>query len=302
MVAVIDRLDTIEDRRPLRIDGAKPAVVEIHTAIRRNEAHVVRRKAGECFVQRLVGADKGFVEFQGLAAPLGDLVDVFSERVAVLHRQVLVDAAGDAKPRVDTPTAAGRCDDLLAKLADEDRPLADFREGFDYTDDVASRDRRLESEQEVGRSQMKEIQRVRLQHLTVMHQPPELFRRGCQQVHAGYHVHRLAGTEMMAHRTDTTQTLDDDWNFPVQPPLDESLEPAKLDNVEPSLFDLAGLIQPNGDLAVTFDARDRVDDDLAWPSADLRCAGLDVAHGWCPGMLCVIRISVVGRAAPAPCR
>ncbi len=106
--------------------------------------------------------------------------------------------ARDAQPRMDTP-AAGCSDDLLAEFADEDCPLANFREGFNYADDVALRDRRLEPEQEVRRSQVEEIQSVRLQNLAVMHQSPHLFRRRRQLVHASDSIHRLAGAEMMAH-------------------------------------------------------------------------------------------------------
>jgi hypothetical protein len=57
--------------------------------------------------------------------------------------------------------------------------------------------------------------------------------------------------------------LDDDGNLPVQSSLDETLESAKFNDMEPSLFDLAGLVEANSDLAVTFDTGDRIDDDLA---------------------------------------
>ena len=127
-------------------------------------------------MQRLVRVDEGFVQLQRVAAPLDDLVDVLAQRVAVLDGEVLVDAARDAQPRMDAP-AAGRGDHLLAEFADEDRPFADLGKGFDHADDVALRDRRLEAEQQVGRGQMEEVERVGLQHLAVMHQPPHLLGR-----------------------------------------------------------------------------------------------------------------------------
>ena len=78
----------------------------------------------------------------------------------------------------------------------------------------------------------------------------------------------------MADRADAAQALDDDRDLPVHPPLDEPLEPPELHDMEARLLDLAGLVEPDGDLAVAFDAGDRIDDDLA-----RALAGLNVGHG-----------------------
>ena len=40
--------------------------------------------------------DKRFVQFERIAAPLDDLINVLAERIAVLHGEILVDAAGNA--------------------------------------------------------------------------------------------------------------------------------------------------------------------------------------------------------------
>ena len=69
---------------------------------------------------------------------------------------------------MDAP-AAGCGDHLLTEFANEDRPLADLGESFDHADDVSLRDWRLESKQEIGRSQMEEVDGVGLQNLAVMH-------------------------------------------------------------------------------------------------------------------------------------
>ena len=161
------------------------------------------------------------------------------------------------------PAPAERGDDLLAELANEDRPLADFGEGFDHADDVALRDGRLEAQQQVGRGQVEEVKRVRLQHLAVVHQPPQLCGRDGHLVDAGDEVHRLGRAEVVADRTDAAEALHDDRDFPVHPALDEALEPAELDDVEAGLFDLAGFVQPDRHLAVAFDAGDRLDRDAA---------------------------------------
>ena len=55
-------------------------------------------------------------------------------------------------------------------------------------------------------------------------------------------------------------------------PADEPLESPELDDMEPGLLDFAGLVEPDRDLAVAFDARDRIDDDLPRPLADLNIA------------------------------
>ena len=271
IIAIIRRLDIFKDRRALCIHRAQGAIIQIHAALGADQAHVAGGKAGKCLVQNFVGTHEGFVECQGLAAPADDLVDVAAERVAVFHRQVLVDAAGDAEPRVNAP-AAGGGDHLLPVFANEDRPFTDFGKFLQNPDDVSLRHRCRESEQQVGRGEMKKIHRVRLQHLGIMHQAPHLLRRRRDAVHAGDHVHHLAGAEMMTDRTDAAQALDDDRNLPVHASADEPFEAAELHDMEARLLDLAGRVEPDGHLAVAFDAGDRIDDDFSAGLADLDVA------------------------------
>ena len=77
----------------------------------------------------------------------------------------------------------------------------------DHPDDVALGDRSVESEQQIGRRQVEEVQRVRLEHLSVMHQPAHLFGRRSQRLGADDPVHRLGGTEMVTYRTDAAEPL-----------------------------------------------------------------------------------------------
>ena len=162
---------------------------------------------------------------------------------------------------MDAP-AACRGDHLLSELADEDRPFADLREGFDDPDDVAPGDRSLETQEQIRRRQMEKVERVRLQHLAVVHQAPHLVGRGRHLVHARDDIHRLGGAQMMADRADAAETLDDDGDFPIHPALDEALAPPELDDVKARLFDFAGFIEPDGHLAMALHPRDRIDDDL----------------------------------------
>jgi len=70
---------------------------------------------------------------------------------------------------------------------------------------------------------------------------------------------------MMADRTNAAETLDDDGNFPIHPPLMNRSNPLNSTIWKRACFDFAILVQPDGDLAVTFDASDRIDYDLSRP-------------------------------------
>jgi hypothetical protein len=89
----------------------------------------------------------------------------------------VVDPARDCAGRMNL-AAAGRLDDLLPEFADEDRPFADLRETVEHRDNVALFRRRVEAEQKVGRGQMEDVQRIRLQHLTVVHKSASFWRSG----------------------------------------------------------------------------------------------------------------------------
>ena len=104
---------------------------------------------------------------------------------------------------------------------------------------------------------------------------------------------------MVADRADAAQALDDDGDLPIHPALDEALEPAELDDVEARLFDLAGLVEADGDLAVALHPGDRIDDDLARPGAALSQGHLDIAHRRRPVARMVIRTCTGGRAVAA---
>ena len=148
--------------------------------------------------------------------------------------------------------------------------------GAGDADDVALADLAVEAEQQVGRGEVEEMQRMRLQDLPVMHQPPQLFRRRRQRPETGDQVHRLGGREMMADRTDAAQPLHHDRNLPIGTALDEGFEAAKFDDMQADLMDFIVVVEQDRDLAMTFDARHRFYGDTAQSSG--RGGGFECAH------------------------
>src|ERR1035438_1504286 len=63
----------------------------------------------------------------------------------------------------------------------------------------------------------------------------------------------------MAHGADAAEALHHDRSFPIRTPLDEFLEPAKFDDVEPRLSHPVVLIHEQGDLPMAFHPRDGFD-------------------------------------------
>ena len=108
-----------------------------------------------------------------LAAPADDLVDRRSHRVALGDAQRLVHAAGNDAGAVNA-LADDVADDLLPELARQHALLGEIGEGGGDADDVALGDLALEAEQQVGRGEMEEVQRVRLHDLPVMQQAAQL--------------------------------------------------------------------------------------------------------------------------------
>ena len=123
----------------------------------------------------------------------------------------------------------------------------------------------VHAQEEVGRGEVEEVQGVGLEHLAVVHEPPHLLGRRGQLARPGADddVHGLGRGQMVADRADAAEPLDEDRGLPVGPALDEALEAAELDDVETGLGHLAGVVQPDGDLAVAFDPGDGFDRDLS---------------------------------------
>jgi hypothetical protein len=112
---------------------------------------------------------------------------------------------------------------------------------------------------------VEEMQGVRLEHLAVVHKPPHLLGRRREPLGADARddVHRLGGSQVMAHRADAAEPLDEDRSFPVGAALDEPLEAAELDDVEARADDLAIVVELDSDLPVALDAGDGFYGDLS---------------------------------------
>ena len=243
-------------------------MIEVHRAVLAHQAHVVGRERREAVDQRRVIRLQRLEDREPLLGPLHHPIGVevgraHQQRVALLHGQVLVDAARNGAGAMD-PLACRDADDLLAELPHQHGLARDLRKRLDDADDVAVRRVRLHPEQQIRRRQMEEVQHVRLEDLPVVHQPPHLVGGGGQRVrpHAADHVHRLGRAQVMAHRTDAAEPLHEHDDFPQRPPLHEPLEAPELDDVETRVEHAMVVVHADGDLAVSLDARQRVDDDL----------------------------------------
>ena len=159
--------------------------------------------------------------------------------------------------------AGGEADHLLAVFAQQHAFLGDIRMRGGDADHVALGDFGIEAEEQVGRGEMEEVQGMRLQHLAVVHQAAHLLGGGRQRLHPQHHVQRLGGGQVVRDGADAAQALHHDRHFPVGAALDEAFEAAELDDVQPYLMHLVVLVEQQGDLAVAFDARDRLDGDAA---------------------------------------
>src|SRR5579863_9516367 len=108
---------------------------------------------------------------------------------------------------------------------------------------------------------MEEVQRVRLYDLAIMQEAAEPFRRRRQRAKAGDEVHRLGRRDEMAHRTDAAEALHRNGHLPVRSALDEDLEAAELDDMEPDLMNPVLRVEEDRHLAMPLDTGDRLDGD-----------------------------------------
>ena len=91
---------------------------------------------------------------------------------ASLRRFVGIDLGCEPVPDATTMLRLRRLlNDNKAKAAQQHTLFGNFRMRRRDTDDIALGDIAVETKEQIGRAEMEEVQRVRLQHLAVMHQP-----------------------------------------------------------------------------------------------------------------------------------
>jgi hypothetical protein len=184
-------------------------------------------------------------------------------------RQALADAGaalvGDAAAHaarhrpggVDLAAPEG-LDDLLAELAKPDARPGEGGVGRDQPEDVSRRLRGVPAQDEVGRAQVEEAERMALDDLAQVHQPAQLVRGwGDRDGHDGVAGPRRG--QQVAHGADPADARRDGRHLPVGAALAELLEAAELHHVELGVGHVPCVVQEDADLGVPLDAGHRVD-------------------------------------------
>ena len=109
---------------------------------------------------------------------------------------------------------------------------------------------------------MKEAQGVRLRNLREPEDAAQLVGRR-RNSHGEQRVARLGGRDQMADRADAADARHQGRHLVKRAPFAQLLEAAKLGHVKASFLDPAVFVQMERDLGMTFDARNRIDDDAA---------------------------------------
>ena len=255
-------IDLVEEDLAVGVPGAQHAVVEVEAAVGRDHAHEARAEGAEVVVERGVLLVQLLDDAHRVAAPGDHLVGVLEQVLALVDGQRTIDATRH-RARAVHALAGSQADDLLAVLAQQDAFLGDVGVFLRHADDVAPTDLGVEAEQQVGRGQVEEVQRVRLQDLAVVHQAAHLVGGRGDLGGADDEVERLARREVVRDRADAAQALHHHRHFPVRTALDEALEAAEFDDVQAHLVHLVVLVEQDGDLAVALHARHGVDGDAA---------------------------------------
>src|SRR5690606_29628833 len=84
----------------------------------------------------------------------------------------------------------------------------------------------------------------------------------CCRAGSDHVVEYLGPAQMVADETDAADALHQHRRLPVRVALNELLETAELDDVQPGIDDIAVVVKVHGHLAVALDPGDRVDDEL----------------------------------------
>ena len=205
-------------------------------------------------------------DLHGAARPLEHARHLLAEGVALGDGEVLVDASRDGARAVNLLAGSG-LDHFLAESPHHHSLHCQVGILGGDRQHVALGGRRRKragrgavgAEEQVRTGQMEEMERVALEDLAAVHQPPDLLGGGSQLLAAHDPVHGLGGGQVVADGADSAQPLDDHRHFPIRPAQDEPLEAAELDDVQPRFLHLVVLVHEDRHLAVAFDAGHRLD-------------------------------------------
>ena len=109
---------------------------------------------------------------------------------------------------------------------------------------------------------------MRLQHLRVVAETADLLRRPRDpdsrfRADADHVVERFGPAQMVTDEADSADPLHQHRRLPERVALNELLEAAELDDMQPGVDDVVVVVEVHGDLAVALDPGDGIDDQLS---------------------------------------
>ena len=265
-IQVVVHWHAIVQQRALGVAHAQGAVIQLQCASWPHQRHPARTDGAKVPVQPgRLGVQRGR-QLHGTLAPIQHLRHLCGQCIALLARGLAVHATRHRTGAVHA-LAAGHTDHLLTKFAQQHALARNVGVRCGHAQDVALRGLAVKSQQQVGRGQVEEMQRMGLHDLSVVHEPTHHLGRARNAVDAQGLVQRLAGGQMVRHGADAAQALHHHRHFPVGAPHDERLEAAELHDVQSCLLHTALGVQQQCDLAVPFHARNGIDHHAARCSA-----------------------------------
>ncbi len=179
---------------------------------------------------------------------------------ALLLGDAVADAAGDGGTRMHL-APADHLDDGVAELAHLDDLAADLQPHLvDHAQDVALRHRRVRPHDEVGPAQRVEVRGVVGAVERAVEQLAQHLARP-RRVHVVDRIGSLGRGHVMRLGAHAADAVGDDRHLLDRPADGELLEPAQLRDLEVGVGDVAILVQEDLDLAVAFQAGDRINGD-----------------------------------------
>ena len=146
------------------------------------------------------------------------------------------------------------------ELAQLDTGARQLRIGFDQAGDIAGGRIAIHAQQKIGRREIEEAERVRLDHLSAVNDLAQQL-RGARDTHCHDRVASLRRCQLMADGTDAADARGNARHFVEWPAFGELLEAADLRDLKIRIGHFAIVVQLDGDLGVAFNAAYRFNRD-----------------------------------------